>query len=380
MIWFALLIPFIFALGTWVLYHHKIVWWEVALPFVVSLAFVLIAYELAVVTMTTDTEYWTGWVTKAEYYESWTEEYTDTETYTDSDGDTHTRTVTKTRFNPASYYLTDSAENTYSVDRSKYKSVTQKFGNEQFEDIWRFSQVSFGDGNKYYSTYPGVRDRMVVSTTVHTYENRIQNSNAVFHFEKVRDTQGLYEYPYVSDETTVPSILGAGEGTKANIELCRRNAELGSRKQVRVWILLFPNAKLDKALDQERYWKGGNKNEMVVCIGTEGNKVSWAHVFSWCENEKLKIDIRNAVREQSTLDLNKVVAYTTDEIEAKWVRKKFADFKYISISPPFWATVTTIILTLLLNVGLSVFVVMNQFDPGMKQRFANRISPRRRTI
>lgn len=362
MIWFCLVVPFIFAFFTWFLFSHRILWWEIVIPIIANLLLVLIAYELAVYSVVGDTEYWTGWVTKSEYYEPWTEEYTETEEYTDSKGKTHTRTVTKHRYHAADYYIKDSTGGEYYSNSTQYHSLVRKFGNEKFEDIWRMNQVSIGDGNKYYTVYPNDRAKMVVCTSAHSYTNKIQGSKAVFHFEKPADTTGLYDYPPV-DHMHTPSILGVPIGDPANIELCKRNAELGGRKQVRMWILLFHEQPVDAALRQEQYWTGGNKNEIVACIGVVDGKPKWAYVFAWGDNEQLKVDIRDFITEQPELNLKQVVKYMSNEVESRWNRKSFSDFKYIAVEPPFYAVITTFILSVLLNVGFFVYAVMNDESP-----------------
>jgi len=41
--------------------------------------------------------------------------------------------------------------------------------------------------------------------------------------------------------------------------------------------------------------------------------------------------------------------------------KEFADFSYITVEPSGWAILLTYIVTILANVGISVFAIKNEF-------------------
>ena len=54
-------------------------------------------------------------------------------------------------------------------------------------------------------------------------------------------------------------------------------------------------------------------------------------------------------------------------MQKEWKRKNFSDFKYVSvelINNEYWAI---IIIMLLLNIGLSVWVVTNDYNNKYKQ-------------
>ena len=84
---------------------------------------------------------------------------------------------------------------------------------------------------------------------------------------------GLYEYPNFRGYYC-PSILGAGENlSKGNRHLDVQNAKMGKDKEVRMWVLVYQNQPIQSAILQQNYWKGANKNEFVVCVGTDGTVV-----------------------------------------------------------------------------------------------------------
>ena len=375
-IWFALLIPFATAAIMLMFFSRKVTWWEVLLPLGASFLLILIAKCLIEYTQCCDTEYWTGWVTHAEYHEKWTEEwdeYVSESSHTDSKGrtvvDTPAHTVHHVDHHPPQWNMFGSNGEDYSIDSSTYDRLVQLWKCNTKEKLYHSNQTSWGDGNMYHTNWNNSRDTMIVCTSAHTYQNRVIASKSVFKFQDISKKEaeelGLFDYPATTDPTTVPSILGSGGPTmaSANKLLCVRNAELGHRKQVRMWVLIFNSADQQLGLDQESYWAGGNKNEFVLCIGVDNGHVKWAYPFSWCEDEQLKIDVRQAAVAQDVLDLDKIVTSLADNVEKRFARKHFKEFNYLSVEPPFWALMTTFIVTLIANIGICVWAVVNEFDP-----------------
>ena len=367
-IWFALSIPFVTCLILYFLFHHKTAWWELLIPFAVSFI-LIISMKFAVETsQTRDVEYWTGWVTEAQYHEKWTEEW-DTyhpPTY-DSDGNMTSAGYWEhhVQHHPPYWKMIENNGMGFRINEKYYKHLVSQFQNEREVNLSHMNQTSIGDGDMYVTKWNNKRDTMVVCTSTHSYENRIQVSDSIFNFPDVEDTTGLFNYPEISDRTQVPSILGDGGPTlkSANRNLCISNAELGRKKQVRMWVLVFKNAPLQMAMDQECYWEGGNKNEMVLCVGVDdAYKVEWAYVFSWSESEKVKIDIRQFAQSQDTLDLNAIADNMADRVSEGFVRKPFAEFSYLTVVPPMWAVITVYVVTILLNAGIAVFATLNRFD------------------
>jgi len=131
-----------------------------------------------------------------------------------------------------------------------------------------------------------------------------------------------------------------------------------------MFILQFgPESTLETGLAQESYWKGGNKNEFILAIGTDrSGKVTWAHVISWTEVDRLKIDVREFALNQGTLDLLDLSQYMVEEVNERFVRKSFAEFSYLTVEPPGWAVALSYVLTLLVNLGLSVWIIHNHHE------------------
>jgi hypothetical protein len=371
-IYLALVIPIITALVLLIWFKHKTTLWEFAIPFGISLI-LTIAFKFGVETsLTRDTEYWGGWVEQIRYYEDWNEyiHKTCTETYacgTDSKGNTRycTRTYdcSYVDYHPPYWRAYESNGMKLRISKDDYARLKAKFGTKEvFVDLKRNYHTD--DGDMYKVDWGGTDETLEPITTSHTYENRVQASMSTFNYYEVDPKKdGLYEYPGVNRHYYVPAILGPGGPTKqaAERKLQLLNAKLGRAKQVRVFILIFVDKPRDVGHDQENYWIGGNKNEFSLAIGVDSKyNVQWCHPFSWTKAELLKVETRQFVEEQEQLDLVALADWLYPKIKADFVRMPFANFSYLTVEPPLWAILVTFIATLLANIGVSLWVILNR--------------------
>lgn len=375
-----MLVPFVTMAVLWIFFKHKTAWWEFGIPFIASLIFALLAKLIVNLGVCEDKEYWTGWVTKVNYFEDWKETvvYYEQEpdgykTVRHSDGKTsrirNYKRVRKTRtqYHPSYYQIEGSNGECFAITSKEYNDFKNRFNNETFKDLHR-SYCCGDDGDMYYSIWPNTKETMEVITTIHSYTNKVANSKSVFNFQEInskeKEEYQLFDYPSIKG-WECPSILSRSPINPLAVDLLDKvNARLGAIKEIRIWILIFDNQSLEAGYKQEQFWKGGNKNELVICIGLKNSLIDWAHVFSWTEKEQLKTEIRNSIslKSGSQLDLVSLVNMTESLSAKLWQRKNFAEFNYISIDPPLWATLLCFFLTIGLNVGISFWLVKNEFN------------------
>lgn len=201
-------------------------------------------------------------------------------------------------------------------------------------------------------------------TRSHEYENKVKASHSVFKFEDISKKEarriGLYDYPDIHLRDQCP-IIGAKFSARQERAIRVLNAQYGPKKEFRLYLLFYRNKPLSIADRQRSYWQGGNKNELVVCVGLDNrNRVVWSDAFSWCDSPVLSIKSRDWFMSHR-LDLCAFASYIEPIVQKEWKRKNFADFKYLSVElsdKQYWGI---IILMLLLNTGLSVWVVRNDF-------------------
>jgi len=367
----AILIPVVILLATWVFFPHKVTWKEVVFPILACFAITLISKGVIEKQLTKDVEYWGSWITKIEYIEEW-DEYihkTCSETTTDSKGNTTTRTYDCSYVDnhPPVWLMRDSLGEVFKITPDHYAMLKLRWGNENFVEMNRdFHRI---DGDAYEVSWNGVEEHIEPITTEHTWENRVQASSSVFKAKPYTQRElkgfGVHDYPEPDEFNRAPSVLGPGFNVHlASRYLAIQNAKIGAFKKVRMWVLTFKNQPLEAAMAQEAYWLGGNKNDIVLCLGTTDNENSpfaWAYVISWTPNETTKVNLRNAVTQQKNQSIYTASQLLVNEVNKSWVKKDFKEFNYLTVSPPLKVMIWFYIAMVVISVGTSIWIVNNEF-------------------
>lgn len=364
MLWLTALLPF--AIVAYLYFYHRdsMVWWEYIIPFLVPAILVPAGVAIAAELQARDIEYWGGFVTQTVYYNDWDERVSCRHEIRDDEGDVvghmHSYDVD---YHPDCWVVYGSNGEQFNVSKETYDRLKMMFGNESFKELNR--NYHSNDGDSMVSNYPNDPSRCEPLVTKHVYENKTQSSDTVYKFpevdEETRAQYQLYDYPDVYEQwKTTPVLARRSIPDTIQVEFDRLNGLLGREKEVRVWVMLFEDQPPAAAIAQQNYWKGGNKNELNVCIGVdkEGN-IDWARVFSWTEKNRIKVETRDYLLEQDKLDLGAFCKWLYPEIQAQWERKQFAEFSYLKVKLPLSAFVTIWILTIVVSACVVVYVIGN---------------------
>lgn len=392
LVYFALAIPVLTAIALLLFFKHKTQWWEIGVPMIATVIMVLIAKAICVNSLTNDTEWLGGYVTEVQYYEEWDEEVpcrheipcSHPDYCKDSNGKEYQ--CGYKHFNDGyrhaydvddhpEYWEAETTLGDYGISKERYNQLVKKFGTgKQFVDMHRDYHSIDGD---MYSTKWGHTDETLEPVAKsHTYENRPAASQNVLHFQEVDSSElKLYkpfDYPEINNQFHQDVLLGY-QDINAHQKLQAITSRLGKSKQIRIFVLVFKNQPRDAGFVQERYWQGGNKNELVICIGTDNsNQVKWGHVFSWSEETGVMVKIKREIEEQEQLDLMKLFSFVENEVNFEWKRRQFKEFDYINIEPSINQTITIWILTILLCGGISFWIIANEFEVDKKGRSVSR--------
>lgn len=357
------LIPFFVSAVLLLFFRKQTTWWEHAVLIIPSLlvgAAMIWAFERA---ESSDTEYLGSYVTKIRYYEPWNEQVRRTKTYTDPKGISHTQTYYETENHPEYWTYYDHSGRERECSNEEFSAMKDRLqAPSVFVDMHRDYYTRDGDAYEYQ--WNGQTAQLYPVTRSHEYENKVKASRSVFKFEDISEKEarriGLYDYPDIHLRDQCP-IIGAKFSARQERAIRVLNAQYGPKKEFRLYLLFYRNKPLSIADRQRSYWQGGNKNELVVCVGLDNrNRVVWSDAFSWCDSPVLSIKSRDWFMSHR-LDLCAFASYIEPIVQKEWKRKNFADFKYLSVElsdKQYWGI---IILMLLLNIGLSVWVVRNDF-------------------
>lgn len=372
MIFGAVFIGIVGILILFLFFRKYTVWWEYILPPVVAIVFGLGFKAIFSAVSASDVEWRTERLEQVEYYEDWNETVTYVTVVPGPNGTSTTQVHTRVDYHAPKWILIGDRGTEVRGDKQDYEKVVRQWGTEKFVDMRRVHAGN--DGDKYFAKFPGARDLYdtFALTTTHKYTNKVAASSNVFDYEEV-DTD---EFPVIDYPKSGWSIsrdhhwLSSGSPLLQDEaqRLAVFNSRWGPTKQVRVWVVKMldeNNQGLDLGYAQEAHWQGGNKNELVICYGVDSDDtVKWGHVFSWTEREDFKVGLRSMINTTQTgkpFDLNPTMDWLDENI-TDWDRREFAEFDYLSVPVPLWATLVTYALTMMATCGVIYWSILNEID------------------
>jgi len=386
MLWYALLIPVLTAVIGWVFFKTKIVWWEILVPVVISVMFIFISYYTMKSTTLSDVEYNGYVIVKARHYDYWSTWVDATCSYTttcccDSKG---RGCITTTHYYDCSYcdenseywVMYDSGGHEISITEEHYHFLLNKWdAKEEFVELDRNIDYhgSCGvDGDAQEIKWNKKIETSETTTYESEFTNILKSNHSAFNYptiteEKAKES-GLYEYPKINKYNYQRSVLGlqkfnSSSRLKILSTLDYINGVYGYKYKVKVFTLFFKNKDIDIAFQQEAYWDGGNQNEIVVCIGLDNaGNMTWVKPFSWCDDKRVLIDIREDLMESSIKDEKTFYRTYTNAIKSHWHYKSFKDFNYLSFEPTTGQLLLVYIVTIFISIGSMVWAVLNDED------------------
>lgn len=385
--YFALLIPVIASIILIIMWPKHVVWWEMCLPVIVGLVIIFTMKSCEEHYNISDTEYLSNHVVKACYEEPWDEYIHKTCSYTTCTGSGNTQSCTTHYYDcsyvknhQAEYYLIDDAGNRYNITNQKFQHLLNVWKNSTFVDMDR-NYHSY-DGDMYETYWQGDKNNLISTHRTHSYINRVQASSSIYNFKELKEKEikqyQLYEYPKI-DKYSMNSILSKDyKITKAQQNHFNViNGLLGKKKQVQTFLCIWKNKSIESAIKQKQYWKGGNKNELIVCIGLDKNeKIEWAYIFSWTEHNIIHIKLRDYIMSQKgkKLDTWKLRNYTYNAIDKDWKRTSFKKFEFLRIELSNTQILWIYIIVFIFTIGLCIFAVYNDIDPIYNTKQNNKLS------
>ncbi len=349
-------------------FREKTALWEYAVVLVPSLLlFFALKYSFVYIS-SLDKEYLSDLVSKITYYEDWDETVMVTHTRTVSCGKGKTRTETyvvpERRYHPKRYVYETVTGETNDVSEDEYKLICYKLNMPAvFKDMHRSYRSK--DGDAYVTSWNRTRENSYPVTWTHLYQNKVKASSySIFKYgnmseEEIKENK-LFDYPEIKNNGQNP-ILGFN-ATDTDIDAVRYlNGYRGPKNQIHVFILCFNNPSLEVAEMQKAYWQGGNKNEFVVCLGVKNNTVIWCNPFSWSDEPMLEVKTRDYFIKHPDINFKDYAEWLDTQIDKNWHRKEFNDFNYLSIELSIGWYIAILIIILCYNVGISYWVITNEF-------------------
>lgn len=445
----ALLIPIVVTAIFYFLKKKEFTWWEFFIP-IGSVLIAIIISKLVIDTSSVRfTEYWGSSVVaiyEEEPYNYWHHQIC---SYTTTNGKT-----TTTHYYDCSHqedvgpewYAVTNLKEQFNITEKQHdelikqfktrKTVTDSRKNYDANDKCvgsrgtKFEGKRVGDVSYVYQTVWGGQDETRKAyVSQHIYVNKIKASDlSIFNIslvnEKQADSLKLYRYPEhkngglfsYTNGLDFPTILGGKISENTQEKFRRLNGKFGVSNEMRLWVLLFENQPQSVARYQENYWVKGNMNELVLCIGTKSDQITWTHTFSWALSNELTIDIRDkilnlyqykdtTIKKQLPPTMaslakakanpkfktpaqvqyvdtivkikspkypvltentwNDLYNYLNSNLN-KFQRRKFEEFNYLTVQPSTGAIIFIFILAIAISIASNFWIISNEFWGDVK--------------
>lgn len=347
-------------------------------PIPIVLLLIFISRSIFEYSGNTSTEYRGYLVHKAVYNEYWDTWVTRTcsvpcgeDCSTDSDGNVTCVTVycnvdcSYCDRNYPYWDVYDQLGRSYSIDDKYYNKLIKQWSATPVH-INKNRNIKYKngcgcDGNAYSIEWD---TQLLTSEAVYrleSYKNHMKLSQSAFNYTEIplkeRLSKGVYDYPKTYEFYKQKPVLGLdslnihSSDKYKIIKMYEYLNGLGHRTHNKTFILLFPDKDINLATLQENHWTGGNRNELVICIGydSKSNKLTWVKPFSWTDNKRVSVEIREELMKMDTLDLIKAYPMIYRTIDKYFKPKDFEDFNYLSIDYPkglyTFSWVSSLILT-----------------------------------
>lgn len=377
MAWLSIFLPIIAAIVLLIFFLKHTTFWEIGLLIAPSALLILLLKFIMVSSNESDTEYRGSYVTKVIYYQAWDEEVHCRHSYdcnctTDKDGRKSCSTCYEhaydVDYHPEHWTKVTNTGAEYEISKQNFLELQKQFGTQPyFVDMHRdYHSI---DGDAYYTDWNKKPETCDIVSTEHTYKNKVQASKSIFKFdvidEKTKKTWGLYDYPKLT-WTYQSMVLGHGVDYMTDRKLQYLNGYYGVNKQFRMYILFFKDQSIEAAFKQRSYWEGGNKNEFVVCIGTDNlGRYKWNKCFSWMDKPDLEVRVQDWLNDDKNhkngIDLGKFADWMPKQIEQHWQRKRFRDFEYLDVEISSTQLTWIFIIVGIYNVCMCIWIVVNEF-------------------
>lgn len=347
---FILFIPIAIAFIAKRVFRHTITFKEMGLQVGISVVVISIVWFAGTASQTRDVEIWNGQVVKKQrVHDEYTESY-QCNCRTVSCGKNCTTTQCSTCY-----------RDHYTVDWS----ATTTIGNVTFQHLDRTSRSVYQspDPQSYIRCVPGEPASLEKAFT--NYVKAVPES--LFHDNSRGDSElskkvpaypRVYGFYRIHRVLNVDSKVSPDVINRLNTELSNDLKTLGRSKQVNIIVILTEIDDPTYRYAVERKWLGGKKNDVVIFLGLDDNKITWTDVMTWAMNkgnELFHVTMRDGLMKIGDVTNPEVAPFIAKTITKLYDRPQMKDFEYLEdqIDPPTWVVMLCVILAIFGSAGLT---------------------------
>lgn len=369
---FPLVWPFI-AKRIW---DTSINWTEMTIQIVLVCAVTGATWGLGVYGQTQDTEIWNGQITNKLVNDGhYTRSY-DCNCSTSCSGSGSSRSCTTVCQTCYEDHYTRSYDGYSTVGNFTFDSVdsTSRIRRNSFAPPMSYKNCQVGEPasreHGYTNYVQAVPESLFnQSSGVETYADKVPAYPRVYNFYKInRVLQVGTSYKYAQ---TLNDQLNAALKT------------LGPAKQANIIVILTGINDPSYRYAVERAWLGGEKNDIVIFLGVDGDNITWVDIMTWAlnkGNELFQVKLRDGLKKLGTIEDPKVVSSTVVKYTKElYDRPEMKDFEYLqdAIEPPSWVIILAVIFAIGGSLGLTLVFHHYEVEDVIGQLFGKKRTYRR---
>lgn len=336
------------------IWNTTINWQEMVLQIFIVTIITTGVWQAGKYGQTEDTEIWNGQITaKSRDHGQYTESY-DCNCHTTCSGSGNNRSCS------------EECDTCYREHYTVTWAAKSTIGSITFEHLDRTSTSVYATPDPATYTNCKVGEPAAGERTYTNYVQAVpeslfhDNSNTAEQFKgQIPAYPRVYGFYKINRVLTVGTKIPESLVTSLNDGIGNELKTLGPAKQVNVIMILTEIDDPTYRYAIENAWLGGEKNDVVIFIGVDGTKITWADEMTWAlnsGNELFHEVMVDGLKEIGSIDSPEVVPFIGKTIATKYDRPQMKDYAYLkdAIEPPTWVIVLAILLAIGGSIGLTV--------------------------
>lgn len=242
---------------------------------------------------------------------------------------------------------------------------------EYFSNLWGEKNIIRTD--KYEEVkWDNEMKHSLIYTKTESFDNYFWNTIDLYKLKEVSSYTAVRKklfsrgrLDYVNSDTIIEPRQSLVYGIEVSDDISRSISYISSldnkfRPILLVWV--GDSISSIKSKGQRSYWKGGNDNEVIFCVGitdTITKRILWSDSFSWANNKDLeKFILKNALIPGKSLNMQEYVkdldiGYNTN----LWKPRDFSSYKLIKIPLESFAIMVLCLVIIIGNIIVSTKLI-----------------------
>lgn len=335
---------------------RTITWAEAAANFLLVVVICTITLGVSFYRQTTDVEIWNGVVTHKERTHGHYKRPYDCMCYDSCSGSGESRSCTRV--------CQTCYEDRYTVEWWANTTV----GKIVFQSLDRDSRSVYNtpDPKPYVECKVGEP-----ASAEKTYRNYlIASPDSLFNRKGMNSIYKIPSYPRVHSFYKINRVLDVDSGVaggqlkELNRLLSESLISLGSMKQVNAIVIVTNILDPSYRHDVENAWLGGKKNDVVMFLGMNGDRIEWADVMTWAlnsGNERFHVTLRDRLLEIGVFEPEAIATAFRETTVQLFDRPQMKDFEYLKneIEPRWGALIFCWMVSVFGTLGLTYYFHRN---------------------